>query len=89
MKEKLDLSRIRHSRTLSHALDPELIAEVLDVMKDLAREGTTMIVVTHEVADRVIFMDGGVVVEEGSPGDIFDNPQGEDLKQFLGKISEH
>ena len=74
------------------ALDPEMVQEVLDVMKQLAREGMTMIVVTHEmgfareVADRVIFMDGGYIVEEGEPNDLFGNPQNERTKGFLGKV---
>lgn len=74
------------------ALDPELVREVLQVMKDLAAEGMTMIVVTHEmgfakeVGDRVIFMDGGVVVEEGSAKQIFENPQEERTCQFLRAI---
>jgi len=74
------------------ALDPELIGEVLGVMKELAKEGTTMIVVTHEmkfaedVANRVIFMDKGVVVEEGSPKEIFYQPKEERTKQFLRRI---
>lgn len=75
------------------ALDPELVRDVLGVMKDLAREGMTMIVVTHEmgfardVADRVIFMDGGVIVEEGTPEEVFDHPKSERTKNFLGHIS--
>ncbi len=75
------------------ALDPELVRGVLDVMKSLAREGMTMIVVTHEmgfardVADRVVFMDGGVIVEEGAPSEVFDNPQHERTKNFLGHIT--
>ena len=75
------------------ALDPELVRDVLGVMKDLARGGMTMIVVTHEmgfardVADRVVFMDGGVIVEEGAPPDVFDNPQHQRTKDFLGHIS--
>lgn len=75
------------------ALDPELVRDVLGVMKDLAKQGMTMIVVTHEmgfardVADRVVFMDGGVIVEEGSPEQVFDNPQSERTKDFLGHIS--
>ncbi len=75
------------------ALDPELVRDVLGVMKDLARGGMTMIVVTHEmgfardVADRVIFMDGGVIVEQGTPEEVFDNPQHERTKNFLGNIS--
>ena len=75
------------------ALDPELVRGVLDVMKTLASEGMTMIVVTHEmgfardVADRVVFMDGGVIVEEGAPNEVFDNPQHERTKNFLGHIT--
>ena len=74
------------------ALDPEMVGEVLQVMKDLAKEGMTMIVVTHEmgfareVADRVIFMDGGYIVEEGTPAELFDNPQHERTKAFLSKV---
>ncbi|MEQ8198429.1 MAG: amino acid ABC transporter ATP-binding protein [Clostridiaceae bacterium] len=74
------------------ALDPELIGEVLTVMKNIAKEGTTMLVVTHEmsfaqdVANRVIFMDGGVVVEEGSPGEIFTRPKEERTRQFLKRV---
>ena len=74
------------------ALDPELIGEVLNVMKQLAREGVTMIVVTHEmsfardVASNVIFMDGGVIVEQGKPEEIFDNPKEERTRQFLKRI---
>lgn len=74
------------------ALDPELVGEVLKVMKDLAQEGMTMIVVTHEmrfareVADKVIFMDQGIIVEQGKPEDIFVNPKEERTKQFLNRI---
>jgi polar amino acid transport system ATP-binding protein len=74
------------------ALDPEMVGEVLQVMKDLAVEGMTMVVVTHEmgfareVGHRVIFMDGGYIVEEGSPKDIFTNPQMDRTKNFLAKI---
>jgi len=74
------------------ALDPELVGEVLDVMKGLAEEGMTMIVVTHEigfareVCDRVVFMDGGVIVEQGAPSDVFGNPQHERTKTFLSKV---
>lgn len=74
------------------ALDPEMVNEVLDVMKQLAFEGMTMVVVTHEmgfareVADRVVFMDGGFIVEEGKPEDVFGNPQNERTKAFLGKV---
>ena len=76
------------------ALDPELVKEVLDVMRGLAREGMTMIVVTHElgfardVADRVVFMDGGVIVEEGKPGEVLENPREERTKRFLGLMEE-
>jgi polar amino acid transport system ATP-binding protein len=74
------------------ALDPEMVGEVLEVMKDLARDGMTMAVVTHEmsfareVADRVLFMDGGYITEEGSPDEIFGNPKSERLKQFLKSV---
>ncbi len=77
------------------ALDPELIKEVLDVMKELALSGMTMIVVTHEmgfarkVADRVIFMDEGCIVEENNPNDFFDNPQSDRTKLFLNQILTH
>jgi len=74
------------------ALDPELVGEVLEVMKGLAADGMTMIVVTHEigfareVCDRVVFMDGGVVVEQGAPGDVFTNPQHTRTQSFLSKV---
>ncbi|WP_042357035.1 amino acid ABC transporter ATP-binding protein [Bacillus rubiinfantis] len=74
------------------ALDPEMVGEVLEVMKQLAKEGMTMVVVTHEmgfareVGDRVLFMDGGVIVEEGKPKDLFENPQEERTKAFLSKV---
>jgi ABC-type polar amino acid transport system ATPase subunit len=74
------------------ALDPEMVGEVLDVMKDLARDGMTMVIVTHEmgfareVADRVIFMDNGLVLEANTPEEIFNNPQNERTKSFLSKI---
>jgi polar amino acid transport system ATP-binding protein len=74
------------------ALDPELVGEVLDVMRGLAAEGMTMVVVTHEmafareVADTVVFMDGGVVVESGPPQDVIDNPQHRRTQSFLGKV---
>ena len=76
------------------ALDPELIGEVLEVMKKLAKEGMTMIVVTHEmgfareVSTRMIFMEGGVIAEQGPTQQIFDNPQHPRTREFLGKISE-
>ena len=74
------------------ALDPEMVGEVLDVMKELAKEGMTMIVVTHEmgfareVAKRVVFMDEGIIMEENSPEELFNNPQCERLKSFLSKV---
>ncbi len=74
------------------ALDPEMVGEVLDVMRELAAEGMTMCVVTHEmgfareVADRVIFMDGGAILEEGTPAELFDNPKEERTKSFLEKV---
>ena len=74
------------------ALDPEMVGEVLQVMKNLAAEGMTMVVVTHEmgfareVGHRVIFMDGGYIVEEGKPADLFSNPQMDRTKSFLAKI---
>ena len=74
------------------ALDPEMVGEVLDVMKELAHEGMTMVVVTHEmgfareVGSRVVFMDEGVIVEQGTPEEIFDNPQSDRLKAFLAKV---
>ncbi|MCP4116758.1 MAG: amino acid ABC transporter ATP-binding protein [Desulfobacteraceae bacterium] len=77
------------------ALDPELIGEVLDVMKQLARDGMTMVVVTHEmgfakeVADRVIFIDEGKIMEDNEPGEFFSNPKNERLKDFIGKVIGH
>jgi polar amino acid transport system ATP-binding protein len=74
------------------ALDPEMVGEVLQVMKDLAKEGMTMVVVTHEmgfareVGDRVLFMDGGYLVEEGPPSQIFENPKEERTRAFLAKV---
>ena len=74
------------------ALDPEMVGEVLDVMKNLAKEGLAMIVVTHEmgfakeVADKVIFMDGGVIVEQGTPEEVLVNPAEERTKNFLSKV---
>jgi polar amino acid transport system ATP-binding protein len=74
------------------ALDPEMIGEVLDVMKQLARESMTMMVVTHEmgfareVADRVLFLDGGVIVEQGKPDDIFNRPREQRTREFLSKV---
>jgi polar amino acid transport system ATP-binding protein len=80
---------------VTSALDPELVKEVLDVMRELAEEGMTMIVVTHEigfareVADRVVFMDEGVVVEDGPPSQVIDSPREERTKKFLGLVLEH
>jgi general L-amino acid transport system ATP-binding protein len=77
------------------ALDPEMVGEVLDVMRDLARGGMTMLVVTHEmgfareVADRVTFMDGGQIVEEGRPEEIFSRPKEERTKSFLQRVLHH
>ena len=74
------------------ALDPEMVGEVLEVMKELAREGMTMVIVTHEmgfareVADRVLFMDEGYIVEEGTPAEVFGNPQHARTKDFLNKV---
>jgi len=74
------------------ALDPEMVGEVLDVMKELAKEGMTMIVVTHEmgfareVGKRVVFMDEGIIMEENSPEELFNNPRSERLKSFLSKV---
>lgn len=74
------------------ALDPEMVGEVLEVMKQLAREGMTMVVVTHEmgfareVGDRILFMDEGIIAEEGTPYDIFNNPTNERTKAFLSKV---
>ena len=74
------------------ALDPEMVGEVLEVMKELAREGMTMVIVTHEmgfareVADRVLFMDGGYIVEEGTPDEVFSHPQNARTKDFLNKV---
>jgi polar amino acid transport system ATP-binding protein len=77
------------------ALDPELVKEVLDVMRGLAKDGMTMVVVTHElgfareVADRVVFMDDGVIVEQGPPAEMLDTPREERTKRFLGLVLEH
>ncbi len=74
------------------ALDPELVGEVLDVMRSLAAQGMTMIVVTHEIGfaksagDKVVFMDGGVVVETGSPEEVLDNPKHQRTKNFLQSV---
>jgi general L-amino acid transport system ATP-binding protein len=77
------------------ALDPEMIKEVLDAMMELAKSGMTMLVVTHEmgfargVADRMFFFDEGLVVESGTPADIFNNPQEDRTKLFLSQILQH
>jgi len=74
------------------ALDPEMVGEVLDVMKKLAEQGMTMVVVTHEmgfareVGNRVLFMDNGLIVEEGTPEQIFEHPKSERLQSFLSKV---
>lgn len=76
------------------ALDPEIVGEVLDVMKALAREGMTMVVVTHEMAfarevsDRVVFMDQGVILEQGPPGQLFANPREIRTREFLSRYLE-
>ena len=77
------------------ALDPEMIGEVLEVMTELAQEGMTMVMVTHEmnfarrVADRVIFMDAGSIIEENSPDEFFDHPATQRAKDFLNSIKDH
>ena len=87
---KTNINKLREH--LTSALDPELVGEVLSVMKSLADEGMTMIVVTHEigfareVADHVIFMDGGVIVEEGKPDDVLVNPKEERTRAFLKRV---
>ena len=76
------------------ALDPEMVGEVLDVMKRLAQEGMTMVVVTHEMAfakevsDRVVFMDRGVILEQGSPREVFGNPKESRTREFLSRYLE-
>ena len=80
---------------VTSALDPELVKEVLDTMRELAEEGMTMIVVTHEIgfareaADRVIFMDGGVIVEQGPPAEVLESPREERTQKFLGLVLDH
>ncbi|HEU4461226.1 MAG TPA: amino acid ABC transporter ATP-binding protein, partial [Solirubrobacterales bacterium] len=80
---------------VTSALDPELVKEVLDVMRELAEEGMTMMVVTHEigfareVADRVVFMDGGVIVEQGPPAEVLESPREERTQKFLGLVLDH
>lgn len=76
------------------ALDPEIVGEVLDVMKSLASDGMTMVVVTHEMAfarevsDRVVFMDQGVILEQGAPGQIFTHPENDRTREFLSRYLE-
>jgi polar amino acid transport system ATP-binding protein len=80
---------------VTSALDPELVKEVLDALRELAREGMTMLVVTHEigfareVGDQIVFMDDGIVVEQGPPAQVLDNPREERTKEFLGLVLEH
>ena len=77
------------------ALDPELVGEVLNVMKELAKSGMTMVIVTHEmafardVADRVIFMDGGYIIEQGDPKEVIEHPKEERTKQFLARFAQN
>ncbi len=77
------------------ALDPEMVKEVLDVMRDLAKEGMTMLIVTHEmgfaknVANRVFFMDHGYILEDSTPNELFENPKNERTKEFLDKVLNH
>ena len=98
-KQRIDIVRslAMHPKVMlfdepTSALDPEMVGEVLDVMKELANSGMTMVVVTHEmgfareVADRVVFMSEGAIIEEGSPADLFDHPQSERLQSFLAKV---
>jgi ABC-type polar amino acid transport system ATPase subunit len=79
---------------VTSALDPELVKEVLDTMRELASEGMTMLVVTHEIGfakevrDQVVFMEGGVIVEQGKPADVLDNPREARTKKFLGLVLE-
>jgi ABC-type polar amino acid transport system ATPase subunit len=77
---------------VTSALDPELVSEVLDVMRDLARSGMTMLCVTHEMGfarelgDRLVFIDGGVIAEQGRPADVLDDPKQDRTRQFLRKV---
>ena len=83
---------MKRSLKPTSALDPEMVGEVLDVMKDLAESGMTMVIVTHEmgfareVASRVIFMDQGIIMENGTPEEVFTNPKNERTKLFLSKV---
>lgn len=87
--------RIMFFDEATSALDPELVGEVMEVMRSLAREGMTMVVVTHEMgfarktADRVVFMDQGVIAEQGTPEQIFVHPQNPRTQQFLSRVLEH
>ena len=84
--------RVAIARALAMELDPEMVCEVLDVMKELAAEGMTMVVVTHEmgfahdVADRVFFIDQGVIMEQGTPEEVMDHPTNERTQSFLSKV---
>ena len=78
---------------VTSALDPSLVGEVLDLLRDLAHSGTTMLIATHEmnfardVAQKVVYLDGGVLVEQGTPQEIFSNPQHESTRQFLERVN--
>jgi len=91
-RERVMNPKIRLFDEPTSALDPEMVGEVLAVMRDLAREGMTMVVVTHEmgfareVGDRLIFIDEGVIVEEGDPVEVFSNPKNPRTQSFLSKI---
>ena len=86
------IQQVKDGKFIDTALDPELVGEVLKVMTDLAKSGMTMVVVTHEmgfareVADRVIFMDGGVIVEQGKPEDVLLHPKEERTRTFLKRV---
>ena len=85
-------AEVGSSKSITSALDPEMVGEVLSVIQDLAKEGVTMVVVTHEmgfakkVGTRILFMDGGMIAEEGTPQQIFEDPQNERTKDFLSKV---
>ena len=91
-KQRIAIVRALAMEPEASALDPEMVGEVLDLMRDLAKDGMTMVVVTHEmgfareVADRVIFMDGGSILEENTPNELFDNPQNPRTRLFLSKV---
>ena len=101
LRQRISIARalLREPRIIlfdepTSALDPEMVGEVLDVMRQLANEGMTMVVVTHEmgfarqVADRVLFVDNGVIAEEGTPDEVFGNPQNPRTQAFLNKVLE-